>query len=65
MASPPRIDIPLSIYFPFSRESSQTRDQTCVSCISCIGKWILYHCATWEAPCLNEAMLLIGFPTLR
>ena len=20
-----------------------------VSCISCIGKWILYHCATWEA----------------
>ena len=21
-----------------------------VSCISCIGKWILYHWATWEAP---------------
>ena len=19
--------------------------------ISCIDKWILYHCATWEAPC--------------
>ena len=22
---------------------------TQVSCISCIGSWILYHCATWEA----------------
>ena len=29
------------------RASSQSRDQTCVSCI---GKWILYHWATWEAP---------------
>ena len=31
---------------PFSRESSWPRDQTHVSCI---GKWILYHWATWEA----------------
>ena len=23
-----------------------------VSCISCIGRRILYHCATWEAPFL-------------
>ena len=23
--------------------SSQPRDQTCVSCISCTGRWILYH----------------------
>ena len=23
--------------------SSQPRDQTCVSCISCIGSWFLYH----------------------
>ena len=30
----------------FSRGSSQLRDQTCVSCI---GRWILYHWATWEA----------------
>ena len=29
-----------------SRGSSQPRDQTCVSCI---GRQILYHCATWEA----------------
>ena len=28
------------------RESSQPRDQTC---ISCIGRRILYHWATWEA----------------
>ena len=25
------------------------RDQTHISCISCIGRQILYHCATWEA----------------
>ena len=29
-----------------SRGSSWPRNQTC---ISCIGRWILYHCATWEA----------------
>ena len=23
-------------------------DQTCVLCISCTGRWILYHCTTWE-----------------
>ena len=29
-----------------------TKDQTWVSCfsrISCIGRWVIYHCATWEA----------------
>ena len=26
-----------------SKASSGPRDQTCVSCISCIGKQILYH----------------------
>ena len=34
----------------YSRGSSWLRDRTCVSCISCIGRWILYHCTTWEAP---------------
>ena len=29
--------------------SSPPRDWTHVSCISCIGRWILYHWATWEA----------------
>ena len=32
-----------------SRGSSRPRDPTCVSCISCIGRWVLYHFATWEA----------------
>ena len=31
-----------------SKRSSWPRDQTHVSCISCIGKWILYHWVTWE-----------------
>ena len=26
-----------------SRGSFWPKDQTCVSCVSCIGKWILYH----------------------
>ena len=32
-----------------SRGSSQPRDQTRVSCASCIGRQILYHCVPWEA----------------
>ena len=32
----------------YSRESSQPRDQTHVSCI---GRQVLNHQATWEAPC--------------
>ena len=31
-----------------SRGSSQPRDQTHVSCVACIGRWMLYHWATWE-----------------
>ena len=33
------------------RGSSQPRDWTCVSCISCISRLILYHCTIW--PCLQ------------
>ena len=33
----------------FSRGSSRPMDQTCVSCTSCIGRLIIYHCITWEA----------------
>ena len=29
-------------------ESSWPRDRTHVSYISCIGRWILYHCTIWE-----------------
>ena len=32
-----------------SRGSSWLRDQTSVSCVSCIGRRVLYHCLTWEA----------------
>ena len=34
---------------PFSRGSSQLRDQIRVFCVSCICRRILYHSATWEA----------------
>ena len=27
----------------FFRESSQPRDQIHISCVSCTGRWILYH----------------------
>ena len=33
----------------YSRGSSRPRDQTCISCVSCIDRWILHHQATWEA----------------
>ena len=32
-----------------SRGSSWPRDWTHVSCVSCIGMWVLHHWATWEA----------------
>ena len=33
----------------YSRGSSQPKDQTRVSGISWVGKWVLYHCITWGA----------------
>ena len=43
----------------YSRRYPQPRDRTQVSCISCIGRQILYHSPSWEAPlshrrCLNQ-----------
>ena len=35
----------------YSSESSQPRYQTCISCISWTGRWVLYHGAPWEARC--------------
>ena len=35
--------------FPPPGESSQPRDRSHVSCSSCIGRQVLYHCATWES----------------
>ena len=47
-----------------SRKSSQLRDETLVSCISCIDRQILYHWATWEALCkcyIKQLILLFFF----
>ena len=55
---------PLSTGF-FREESSQPRDQTQVSCISRIGRWILYNCATWQAHYTSAAAKsLQSCPTL-
>ena len=32
----------------YSKESSQPKDQTCISYISHVGRWILYLSVTWE-----------------
>ena len=34
----------------YSRGTSRPRDRTCFFCDSCLGKGVLYHCTTWEAP---------------
>ena len=47
---PARLLGPLGwVAMSFSRGSSQPRDQTHVSWVSCIGRLIPYHCATQEA----------------
>ena len=33
----------------YSMRSSQLRDLTCISCVSCAGRQILYHYAIWKA----------------
>ena len=35
---------------PFPRGSSGPRDWTHITCIPCIGRRVLYHYITWEAP---------------
>ena len=45
----------------FTKGSSWPRDQTHISCVSCIGRQILYHWVTWEAP---AAKSLQSCPTL-
>ena len=32
----------------YSWGSSRPKDQSCFSCVSCIGRWILYHWVTWK-----------------
>ena len=33
--------------FPTPEASSRPRNGTCISCVSCIGRWVLYHCTSW------------------
>ena len=33
-----------------SRGSSRPGAQTCISCVSCVGRWVFATSATWEAP---------------
>ena len=37
------------VAMPSLKGSSWPRDWTCISYISCIGRWVLYTSATWEA----------------
>ena len=47
----PALCDPLDCSLPGSsvHGNPQPRDQTHVSCVSCIDRWILHHCTTWEA----------------
>ena len=49
----------------FTRGSSSLRDQTRVSCIFYLGRWILYHWATWEALAKGRISLLSDIGNLR
>ena len=48
----------------YSRGSSWPRDWTQVSCISCIGRQILYRCVTWEAPWEQRLHCFVQYCTL-
>ena len=39
----------------YSRGSCRPRDGTPISCVSCAGGQLLYHCATWEAQTAGPA----------
>ena len=42
--------IPEWVDISYSRGSSHPRDENCVSCVSCISRWILYPYTTWGTP---------------
>ena len=48
----------------FSRGSSRPRDWTFVSCISCLGRQILYHWTTWETLPSVKSILILSFIVL-
>ena len=54
------------VAMPSSRGSSWPKDWTHISCISCIGRQILYHWATREAPSLPQITdFLVGEDCLQ
>ena len=44
----------------YSKGASWPRGQTCISRVSCIGKQILYHSATWEVPCSLLQVIILS-----
>ena len=44
----------------YSKGSSWPKDQTHIFCVFCIGRWVLYHCTTWEAPKFKNKHLEIA-----
>ena len=47
------------VAIPSSRVFFQPKHRICVSRVSCIGRWILYHCTTWECPLLDISFVNI------
>ena len=46
----------------YSRRTFLTSDQICISCVSCIGRWILYHSATGK-PLTDYFGIILSFET--
>ena len=42
----------------FSKGSSWPRDQTHISCVSCIGRWIVYLLTHEGSPCYNNIIIV-------
>ena len=52
------------VLISFSRQSSQLRDGTCVSLVSCIGRWVLYHQQYLGSPILSIINCRMGAKSL-
>ena len=48
------------VAIPSSRGSSQPRDQTRISYVSCIGRWVFTTSAIWEAQTGNNNMKFVS-----
>ena len=44
-----------------SRDSSRPKDRTLVTCVSCIGKWVLYHWATGKTLAFSQLFIFRSF----